>query len=387
MLLTIIIFIIVLSVLVFAHELGHFFTARRLGVRAEEFGFGFPPRAIGVYRNRLGQWKKVVGNQSVDSLNDSQDKSIQPAPGVTIYSLNWLPIGGFVKIKGENGEGKDDQESFAAKKIWQRILILSAGVIMNIILAWVLFSVGYMLGLPQTTDTVSKQARISESQVVVMEVSTDSPAARAGLQADDSILQFDHQIIGEDGSLPDLIAASANREVEILIRRGDQEKVLKIIPETKDNGQISIGIGYFSAGLVQYPVLPAIWEGLKTTGWLLKEIVVAFVNLFADIFRGHNIGDQFAGPVGIANITGQAARLGFTFLLQFVALLSLNLAIINILPFPALDGGRIVFLLIEKIIGRPVRRDIEALIHNLGFLLLIALIIFITYKDIINLFK
>jgi len=387
MLSTIIIFIIVLSVLVFAHELGHFFTARRFGVKAEEFGLGFPPRAIGVYRNRLGQWKKIIGNRSTESLDNSQDETIRPAVGATIYSLNWLPIGGFVKIKGENGEGQDEIDSFAAKKIWQRIIILAAGVIMNVVLAWILFSVGYMLGLPQTTDTVSKQARISEPRVVVIQVEADSPAAQAGLQVDDLILQFNHQIIGEGNSLPSLIAANAGQEVDMLINRSGQEEVLQITPQPQENGQASIGIGYFSAGLVRYPFFSAIWEGLKTTGWLLKEIVVAFVNLFSDIFQGNNIGDQFAGPVGIANITGQAARLGFTFLLQFVALLSLNLAIINILPLPALDGGRIVFLLIEKVIGRPVRRDIEALIHNFGFLLLIALIIFITYKDIINLFK
>ncbi len=385
MFLTIVIFILVLSVLVFAHELGHFFTARRLGVKAEEFGFGFPPRALGFYRNRFGHWRRVLGSRSSESLVNDQDEKIQPAPRATIYSLNWLPIGGFVKIKGENGEGKAENDSFAAKKIWQRIIILAAGVIMNIVLAWVLFSVGYMLGLPQTTDTVGKNARISEPQVVVIQVDADSPAEWAGLKVDDLILKFNNEIIGEEKSLPNLIAENANQEVDLLINRAGQEEVLKITPLTK-NGQATIGIGYFSAGLVQYPFFSAIWEGLKTTGWLLKEIVVAFVNLFGDIFQGDNIGDQFAGPVGIANITGQAARLGFTFLLQFVALLSLNLAIINILPFPALDGGRIIFLLIEKAIGRPVRQDVEALIHNLGFLLLIALIIFVTYKDIINLF-
>jgi len=132
MFLTIIIFVLVLSVLVFAHEWGHFWTARRCGVKAEEFGFGFPPRAIGWYKNRYGKWRKIVGNRSVESLEASDDEKLHPAKGATIYSLNWLPIGGFVKIKGENGDGQEEGDSFASKKIRQRVLILAAGVLMNV---------------------------------------------------------------------------------------------------------------------------------------------------------------------------------------------------------------------------------------------------------------
>ena len=386
MLLTIVIFVLVLSVLVFAHELGHFLTARRFGVKAEEFGFGFPPRGLGVYKNKQGKWRLVLGNKSVESLETNADANLQPAPRATVYSLNWLPLGGFVKIKGENGEGENDKDSFAYQKIWRRVVILAAGVIMNVVLAWVLFSVGYMIGLPQSTDTLGKGAIVSESSVMIASVLPNSPAATAGLKEGDSVLRVNNEVVKTDKELQDAIAKNSGQTTNLLVKRGAQEQALSVTPLAKDGGRATIGVTIFSAGLVRYPFFAAIWEGAKTTGWMVKEIFSAFGNLLGDIFQGHKVGDQFAGPVGIANITGQAARLGFTYLLQFIALLSLNLAIINILPLPALDGGRILFLLIEKIKGKPVKKEVEATIHNIGFLLLIALILFITYRDIIKLF-
>lgn len=386
MLLTIIIFLLVLSLLVLAHELGHFFTARFFGVKAEEFGLGFPPRAIGWYKNRYGRWRKVIGNRSVESLEASETEALRPASQATIYSFNWLPLGGFVKIKGENGGDKEENDSFSSKSIGRRVVILSAGVLMNVILAWILFSVGYMIGLPQSTDYLGKKAQVSDSQVMVQEVLPESPAANAGLKAGDAILRVNDMGIETETVLQDAVAASAGREAEILISRAGEEQTVKVTPPVKEGGRATIGIAIYSSGLVRYPFFAAIWEGAKTTGWLLGQIVVAFGHLFSQVFHGNDVSDQFAGPIGIANITGQAARIGFTYLLQFISLLSLNLAVINILPFPSLDGGRIFFLLIEKIKGRPVRKEVEALIHNIGFLFLIAVIILITYKDIIKLF-
>jgi len=385
MLTTAIIFIIVLSLLVFAHELGHFWTARRLGVKAEEFGFGFPPRAIGFYRNRLGRWRRVKGNRSVESLENSEDDNLRPAKTSTIYSLNWLPLGGFVKIKGENGDGQAEPDSFAAKPIWKRLIILSAGVIMNVILAWFLFSAGYMFGLPQSTSSLGSKAQVSGASVIIAEVMPGSPAENAGLLIGDSVLSVNGQAVATEGQMQAAIAASG-ASAELYIVREGKEISLEAKPADLGSGKPAIGVAIYSAGLVRYPFLNAIWEGAKTTGWIIKEITVAFVNLFAQIFSGQSVSGQFAGPVGIAEITGQAARQGWGYLIQFVALLSLNLAFINILPFPALDGGRILFLIIEKFKGRPVRRDLEALIHNIGFIALIALVLFITYKDIIKLF-
>ena len=386
MLITIIIFILVLTVLVSAHELGHFFTAVHFGVKAEEFGLGFPPRGIGWYKNRFGKWRRVTGSRDWESLTASADENVQPAEKSTIYSLNWLPIGGFVKIKGEDGESKNEGDSFAAKKIWQRVVILAAGVTMNILLAWFLFSLGYIIGLPQSTDTLGSNAIISESEVVVAQVLPNSVAAQAGLKEGDVILRINGVKIGTEKALQDAVAANAGQTTDLSVKRNKQEETIKVVPAAKDGSRATIGIAIFSSGLVRYPFFSAIWEGAKTTVWIIGQIFSSFANLFREMFRGQDVSGQFAGPVGIANITGQAARLGFTYLLQFMALLSLNLAVINIIPFPSLDGGRILFLLVEKAKGRPVRKEIETLIHNIGFLLLIALVIFVTFKDIVKLF-
>ncbi|QQG52635.1 MAG: RIP metalloprotease RseP [Candidatus Falkowbacteria bacterium] len=389
MFLTIIIFILVLSVLIFVHELGHFMTARRLGVRADEFGFGFPPRAIGFYKNKNGKWQRVVGSKTYESLEQSTDAKKIPATGSTIYSLNWLPIGGFVKIKGENGDGENDPDSFAAKKIWKRVIILAAGVIMNILLAWVIFTIGYVMGLPQATAELGRRAIVSEQRVAVIDILPGSPAESAGLKAGDLISRINGETVASEVDVQKIIGTRGGQETEIVVSNNGEDKVLKVIPAANLNGaegRAAIGVSIMAAGTVRYPFFNAIWEGAKTTIWTLKEIFVAFGNLIGSLFHGQSVAADFAGPVGIANITGQAARLGLIYLLQLTALLSLNLAVINILPFPALDGGRIFFLLIERIKGKPVRRDVEAVIHNIGFMLLIALIIFITYKDIVKLF-
>lgn len=386
MFLTIVIFVIVLSAIVFVHEAGHFFTSRFFGVKAEEFGLGFPPRAIGTYKNKKGKRIWIFNNRSVESLESSTNEDMHPANKETIYSLNWLPLGGFVKIKGENGEGQNEADSFAAKKIWQRTIILAAGVLMNVVLAWFLFSVGYMFGMPQSTDTVGRNAIIAESSVMVSSVLPSSPAEIAGLKAGDAILKVSGEVVGTEIALQNAVAKNDGLITEVLIRRDGQEENIMVTPTVQSGSRATIGVAIYASGLIRYPFFSAFVEGAKTTGWLIKEIFSAFGTLISSIFVGQSVVDQFAGPVGIANITGQAAREGITYLLQFIALLSLNLAVINILPFPALDGGRILFLIIEKIKGRPVKRDIENAIHNIGFFLLIGLVIFITYKDIAKLF-
>jgi len=382
---TVIVFLLVLSVLVLAHELGHFSVARRFGIRIEEFGLGFPPRAVGWYKNKFGKRVKVSGTRTFASLEESENQKLHPKKGATIYSLNWLPLGGFVKIKGQDGDNKNDEDSFAAKPIYQRALVLVAGVVMNIVLAWFLFSIGYMIGLPQTTNDLGKRARVSEQSVLVADVLADSPAAVAGLEAGDKILAVEGLKITTESGLQEVIGNRGDMETEILINRNGEEKTILATPK-KSNDRAVIGISIFAAGKISYPFFSALTEGAKTTAWTLEAIVLAFIGLFRDMFSGVSVGDQFAGPIGIANITGQAARMGLVYLLQFMALLSLNLAVLNILPFPALDGGRLLFLLIEKLKGSPVRKTFENLMNNLGFLLLILLIIFITVKDVIKLF-
>jgi len=386
MLITIIIFIAVLSVLVSAHEWGHFFTARRFGVKAEEFGFGFPPRAIGLYKNRFNRWRLVKGTRDWDNLDSEVDETLRPAAKATIYSLNWLPIGGFVKIKGENGDDRQAPDSFAAKKIWQRIIILVAGVVMNFVLAWILFSVAYLIGSPQTTSDLGKNARVLEQQVIIAAVLPDSVAEKAGLQSGDIVLKINEQIIKTESDLQSLIGAAAGQETNLIIERSGEQLPVVVVPSAKDKERATIGINIFSSGLVSYPFWSALREGALTIVWVVQEIFRALGTLIASVFKGIPVGDQFAGPIGIANLTGQAADLGLSYLLQFMALLSVNLAVINILPFPALDGGRIIFLLFEKIYGRPIKKEVENMVHNIGFLLLMLLVVFITYSDILKLF-
>lgn len=372
---TILIFLVVLSVLVFAHEWGHFFVARKLGVKAEEFGFGFPPRMAGIYKDQNGKWKIVWGRKKVKDARD------------TVYSVNWIPLGGFVKIKGEDGENEDDQDSFAGKKAWKRASILSAGVSMNLVLAAALLSVGLMIGLPQSaTGDFDAGARVSEQKVTILQVLPDTPAKEAGIKMGDVVLGINDQKFSSSEEVNEFIKDKQGQELNYEIKRGDEVLSKKITPEIiAESEKVGVGIAIANTAVVKYPWYTAIWKGVKETVILTGAIIVALFGLLKDLVMGQSVGAEVGGPVRIAALTGQFADLGFAYLLQFTALLSINLAIINFLPIPALDGGRVLFLIIEKIKGSPVKREVEALIHNLSFLLLIILILIITFNDIINL--
>ena len=350
---TIIIFVGVLSLLVFVHEFGHFIAARRAGVRVDEFGFGFPPRLFGVKR------------------------------GDTIYSINWIPLGGFVQIKGEAGEDKNQPDSFAGKKIWVRSAIISAGVAMNFVLAAFLLSVGYGVGVPQVLDDLSPSARVRDRAVQIVSILKGSPAEEAGIEAGDTVGQVNGEVLAGYQEVQERIRASEGRPVRLSIIRGNQtvERVAtpRVLPET---GKPGIGVGLVETGIVSYPWYLAPVKGVETTVFFAKEVFIAFGNLIRNLILERRVAIDISGPVGIAVLTGQVARLGFIYLLQFTALLSVNLAIINIFPFPALDGGRLLFLLIEKGRGRPVAARIEGLIHQVGFALLLTLVALVTYRDL-----
>ncbi|MBU2233679.1 RIP metalloprotease RseP, partial [Patescibacteria group bacterium] len=385
MLLTIITFIIVLSVLVFAHELGHFMMARKFGVKAEEFGLGFPPRACGFYKNNQGKWKHIFGKKDV---TDCQS---------TIYSINWLPLGGFVKIKGENGaladsEREEDQDSFAGKKIWQRAFMLSAGVAMNIILAAVLITVGFMIGFPQALgEQLNARAHISDKKIQIVQVMENTPAASAGLQAGDAIISIDNNSFLNYQELQNYVASNIGNKLAYKIKRDQDLIEANIIPELMPKtNKAGVGIAITETGIVSYPWYLAGIEGVKTTFILIWAIIAAFYELIKGLILGHGITADLTGPVGIATLTGQVAHMGFVYLLQFTALLSINLAVINFFPFPALDGGRMLFLIIEKIKRSPVKKEVEATIHNIGFALLMVLVVFVTFRDVArfgNVFK
>ncbi len=353
---TLLIFIAVLAVLIFVHEIGHFLSARWSGVAVEEFGVGFPPR--------LAKFKK----------------------GKTIYSINWLPLGGFVKIKGEQGDHAEDRDSFAHKKIWQRSLIISAGVVMNVVLTMILLSVGFMIGSPQIlSDDLSTHAKVSDRQIQIFSVLAETPAQQAGLEAGDVVISLDGQKFNSLTEFKNYLASKDNSAVKVTIKRGGEEINKEITPKILATGNPPVlGIELIQSGIVSYPWYEAIWVGAKSTVYLAKEIVVAFYTLIKNLVVHQEVAVELAGPVGIAVLTGEVAKMGFIYLLQFVALLSLNLAIINFLPFPALDGGRFLFLIIEKIRGKAANQKWEAIIRNIGFVLLIMLVLVVTYRDVVR---
>ncbi len=353
--LTILIFIAVLSLLVFVHEFGHFITAKRAGIRVEEFGFGFPPRAIGIKR------------------------------GETIYSINWIPLGGFVKIKGETGEHRNDTDSFAHKRAPVRALVLLAGVIMNVALAWFLLTIGYVIGMPEVIENLSSRARVTDAKIQVVQVLAGSPADSAGVESGDEIVRLDGQPPTDAEHVRAVAQARLGTPVAFTLRRSgvtlEKQATPAVLPET---GKPGLGIALVTTGLVSYPIHIAPIEAAQTTWMLAREIVLSFWGLLRELFVQHKVTVEFSGPVGIAVLTGEVARLGFRHLLQFTAMLSVNLAIINVLPFPALDGGRMLFLILESIRGRAVSRRFEIATHNIGFALLMMLVVVVTYRDVVR---
>jgi regulator of sigma E protease len=352
----IIIFVIILGLLVFVHELGHFIMAKRAGMNVEEFGFGFPPRIFGIKR------------------------------GETIYSINLIPLGGFVRITGEDGSDNIDPKSFGNKSFFQRFAVLIAGVTMNLIFAWVLISLALGLGLPTVLNSANPlpaSARVSYVEVTVIGVDIGSPADQAGLKIGDSIEGINGAVITTVEEMQTLTALVSGEETVFAFSRGDLSFERNIIPRINPpEGEGPIGISLSTVGRVSYPWYETLPRGLVSTFNLMLGILVAFGTIIVGLLSGQGAaGAELAGPVGIAVLTRDVAQLGFVYLVQFTAVLSVNLAIINALPFPALDGGRILFLLVEKIRGRKMKLQAEQIANTVGFGLLILLMVFVTIKD------
>lgn len=356
MFIAVVAFIGVLALLVLAHEWGHFWAARRLRIAVDEFGFGFPPR--------LAAWR---GQR-------------------TLYTLNWLPLGGFVKLKGEEGGAKGEPDSFAAQTPWRRAVVLVAGVTMNVVLAWLLLSAILLVGVEAPLgDSQLVQARNPRLQVV--EVELGSPAAQAGLAIGDTVRAVDSTKVTSIRELKQYLAPRAGQPVVVHLERGGVASQVTATPVVLPaaGNQAALGVGLVQVGTISYPWYQALWYGAGDTYYLGRAIVAGFRDLFAGLFTHGTVPADIAGPVGIAVLTGQVVKLGFVYLLQFAALLSLNLAVINILPFPALDGGRLLFVVIEKVRRKPNNERIEALVHRLGFAILMVLVLLVTYRDVANL--
>ena len=372
---TAIVFIIILGALIFVHELGHFMVARRNGVKADEFGFGFPPRMAGFVKDeKTGKYKFVWGNKEIQSKN-------------TVYSINWIPLGGFVKIKGENGGEIEESDSFASKKAWPRVKILAAGVVMNFIFAWFLISLALWIGAPEAVE--NKDANLPGAKIQITEVMPDSPAQKAGIQIGDEIMKSsDRESFASVSDLQDYIGTNSGKEISLEVRRGNEVFPIKVTPAKNETGNKGmIGVGLAQTAIVAYPFFEAIWKGAVTTYEITMLILAALGGIIVSLFAGNGVGADVSGPIGIAILTKQVATLGFVYILQFAALLSINLGIINALPIPALDGGRILFILIEKIKGSPISHKTEHMFHTIGFMLLILLMILVTLRDVVKIIK
>lgn len=351
MFITIIVFILILGLLVFVHEFGHFVVAKKNGVRVEEFGFGFPPRIFGIQK------------------------------GETMYSINLIPLGGFVKAYGEDGTDRDNDRSFGAKKVWQRATILVAGIAMNFLLAIVLLSFAHMIGLPAVAT--DEDINAGKANVQITEVSQGSPAQKGGIQIGDIVKQVNEQEIKGVQNFQNLVKENLENDMRITVLRGSEEVSLTLTPRVNPpEGEGAIGVGLVETVMKRYPWYLAFWQGLKSVYYATLMSVIGLATVLQGLLLGGRVSGDVAGPVGIAVLTGQVTKLGFVYILNFAAILSLNLAIINAIPFPALDGGRLLFLLIEKIKGSPVSQKVEQIVHGTGFALLILLMIVITVRDI-----
>ena len=352
---SILLFIIVLAILILSHEFGHFIVAKKSGIRVDEFAFGFPPRIFGVKK------------------------------GETLYSFNLIPFGGFVKIHGEDDSAPciepGDPRSFASKSVLTKAGVLLAGVFFNLLLAWFLISLGFIIGLPTSVSSVPAGAEIKDVRIVVIDVVENSPAQLAGLKTGDELIGF---LKAEE--VKNFITGNSGKRTELKYKRGGDVFSAELVPRgSPPPGEGAIGIAMDEVGILKLPWYWAPWEGLKMTYELTISIALAIFYFFVNLVKGLTGLEGVMGPVGMVSATNTVARLGFSYLLSFVALLSINLAVVNVIPFPALDGGRILFLLIEKIKGSPINTRISNVIHNIGFVLLLILMLAITYRDILRL--
>ncbi len=339
------------------HEAGHFAIAKWAGMKVEEFGFGFPPRLFALRR------------------------------GETEYSVNLIPLGGFVKIFGETGEFREEPRSFAAKSKGKRAAVLVAGVAMNLVLAFVLLSAGFMWGIPTSVDdALPGHPNIRNTSVQITYVLPDSPAMRALIEMGDEVLAVNGVSVTDAARARELIGAvPVGTDFTILVKRDGATREFTLAPELLQDSRAMIGAQLSTIGLVSYAPFEAVVQGMGATATLTSATVDGFVSLIGRLIRGEGVGADLAGPVGIAVMTGDVARLGFSYLLYFTALLSVNLAVLNIIPFPALDGGRLLFLGIEAVRRKQLSPMYERAAHGLGFALLILLVILVTYKDIMRL--
>ncbi len=365
----IILFLVVLAVLVLVHEFGHFIVAKRSGIRVDEFGLGFPPKIWSVKK------------------------------GETTYSLNAIPFGGFVKIFGENPNeasvsGPDSARSFVNKPRHIQAMVLVAGIVFNLLFAWILISTSFLFGVTaSTTDYAQYGSRLKDSHIVVTMVQSATPASNAGLRAGDTILAVTTLAkaggAGGDVTVEQIkktISESGGSPISIIYSRDGKTMSAEMVAiSTVIAGKYAVGIAMDNVGTLRLPIHLAIWEGGRLTIHAIGKIATGLYDFVAQIFTGKANFSSVSGPIGIVGLVGDAAHIGITHLLVFTAFISINLAIINLVPFPALDGGRLLFVAIEAIIRRPIKHSVANTLNMVGFALLMLLMLVVTYKDIAKL--
>ncbi len=349
---TVILFLIVLAILIFVHELGHFLACRLFGIKVTEFALGFGPKLWGATK------------------------------GETTYQLNLVPFGGYVKIFGENPDeesinGPESTRSFVNKPKWQQVIVLAAGVLFNFIFAWIIIIIAFSAGVPASVESYPEyEARMTDKHIAITYVEPKSPADIAGFKAGDSVTGY-----SSVEEIQTAINASADKGVVI---NGKEVVAKQGIAGVE--GRYAIGISMDEVGTLKLPIHLSIVEGTRFTLHMIQQIAIGLYDLVAGMFKGESKLAAVTGPIGIAGMVGDAAKLGFTYLLMFTALISLNLGVLNLVPFPALDGGRIFFILIEVISRRKIKPVVANTVNAVGFALLILLMIVVTYRDIVKIF-
>jgi len=365
---TIIAFIVIFSILILVHEWGHFIMARKAGIKVEEFGIGLPPMAKPLFKDKQG----------------------------TVYSLNWIPFGGFVRLYGEDSADPKmlkDKKSFASKTILQRSSVVVAGVFMNFVLAWVLITIGFTIGMKpflitQEDVTAGIDSGLVETQHVlyVHEILPGSPLEGTDLKVGDAILTIDGTAAPQADGLAALLAP--NQAINIIALRADEE--FSFSANTNAEGKLGFMISderrILNVKTIRLPFYIAPIVAVQEIGRLSVLTVKMFGNVIVSLVAKFTVPEGVAGPVGIAKMTHYFVKQGIMAVLQFTALISISLGVINIMPFPALDGGRFIFIIYEMITRRKPNPRFEAIIHTVGFGLLMLLILLITWNDIVNLF-
>ena len=348
--------ILLFILLIIVHELGHFMAARMSGVEVEEFGIGFPPRALS-RRHKNG----------------------------TIYSINWLPLGGFVKLKGEH-DSDSSQGSYGAAPLGKKAFILMAGVMMNLLAAAVILTVLSFSGMPRLVDnqfSIKNDTTIAKSEVVVAYVVEGSPADMAGIEEGNRLISVAGQNLSRAEELAPLTESHSGQEVEVVVARAEQVETLnvRLNPSASSDGYLGVSAGDF---ILERSTWSSPIRGVALMGqftWLTLEGLASTVgSLFMG--NGAQAADNVAGPVGIVVLLNDVSQAGVGFVLMFVSLISITLAVMNALPIPALDGGRLFVTLLFRALKKPLKPEVEERIHATGMALLLGLVVLITVIDV-----